>query len=293
MLLGVLEETPAAGSPGWGVRVVPNKYPALRPGDDVPVRDDFPWVSMPGLGHHEVVVETPCHDAEPESMDRGELAAVLRVFRRRYAVLITRPGIEAVVVFRNRGPQGGASLAHPHAQVIASGLVPPRLAAVRDWAGWHHAETDRCVTCEVLERELAVGERVVEATTGFAALVPFAATAPFELRIVPLRHQGAFAEASDAELAELAEVLGRSLRRLNAALGDPSYNYVIDSGTAKDAGAPHAHWSLSVVPGTSRPGGFEVGGGLPINPSLPEADATALRAAPACRDGEGGPGRAG
>ena len=275
MLAGIIEETPADAPPGWGVRVVANKYPALTPGNDPSRGTGFPVASLPGHGHHEVIIETPRHDASPESLDPAALAEVLRICRRRLAALAGQPGIGAVLVFRNRGEHGGASLAHPHSQVIATGLVPPRLAAARAWARERHAEYGRCAACETLAYELTDPRRVVETTERFVTVVPFAAANPFEQRILPRRHQPSFREAGDDELAALAPVLQRALRRLSAALGNPSYNYFIEPGTIDDG--PHAHWSLTILPGTTRPGGFELAAGLPINPSLPEKDAETLR----------------
>lgn len=279
LLPGIIEETATASPPGWQTRVVPNKYPALGPEAEAAAVGAFPWVSRPGHGAHEVIIETPRHDAAPETMAPAGLTEVLRTCRHRHAALGARPGIGAVVVFRNRGAAGGASLAHPHAQVIASALLPPSLAAARDWARAHHARHGRCVTCEVAARELEAGRRVVEVSDDVVALVPYAAAHPCEQRLVPRRHRASFAEATDAELAALAAMLQRALWRLNAVLGRPSWNWVIESGTIAETGAAHAHWSLRLVPGTTRPGGFELGAGVPINPSLPEADAEALRAA--------------
>ncbi len=281
MLPGIIEETPLAEPPGWRARVLPNKYPALRPETEAASAEGFPYLAVPGHGYHEVIVDTPRHDAEPASLGSDELADILRVYRRRYAERIAQPGIQAVVIFRNRGEHGGASLPHPHSQLIATGLVPPRLAAASAWAREHHERASRCVTCEVLSSELEDGQRVVDVSDHFAALVPFAAACPFDQRIVPTRHQASFDEAADDELADLGEMLKRTLARLATVLDSPPYHYVVESGTVADVGAPHAHWHLRIVPITSRPGGFELGTGMPINTSLPETDAEMLRSAAA------------
>lgn len=208
-----------------------------------------------------------------------ELTDMLAACRRRYVDLVRQPGIEAVLIFRNRGAHGGASQRHPHSQVIATGLVPPRVAIARDWARSYYAKQEQCAACALLARDGRDGRRIVESTDQFTTLVPFAAASPFEQRILPTRHEASFAETPEEELAALAASLWRALARLRAALDDPPYHYVIESGAAADAGTPYAHWSLRIVPAATRPGGFEVGSGLPINPSLPERDAEVLRAA--------------
>lgn len=279
LLPGIIEETPGAGSGPWGTRVVPNKFPAL---DSQAGTAGFPEAQgpvQPGYGVHEVIVETPRHDAELAARCANGLTAVAETYRRRLAALMAAPAIEAVLVFRNHGPAGGASLRHPHSQVIATPVVPPRLAQMVSWGRARYQEQGECVTCAELARALDDGSRVVEATDRFAALVPFAAENPFELWILPRRHVACFADAETEHLAALGALLGRALRRMESALAGPSYNFAIESAPAGHAGAPYFHWRLRIVPNLRTPGGFELGGGLAINPSSPEEDAAALRSA--------------
>lgn len=280
MLAGVIEESPSDTAPGWRTRVVPNKYPALSPPVADQKADEPAGASLPGHGYHEVIVETPRHDADIATLDEAGLTAVLRTYRQRYAALAARPGIKSVVLFKNHGSHAGASLVHPHSQVIASALAAPKTVAATAWARAHYEQEGRCVTCAEIALELRDGRRVVEATDGFLILVPFAAASPFEQRILPRRHQAPFARIDDATLTELGRVLQRALLRLRGNLGNPPYNYVVESGLVAESEAPYGHWSLRIVPDLVTPGGFELGTGLPINPSLPEEDAATLRAAP-------------
>ena len=278
LLPGIIEEV-ASGNPlGWRLRVVPNKYPALRPEAGLAPLVGRTGVAVPGHGHHEVIIETPRHDADLATVPDSDLSAVVRCYRRRFVELSARPGIKSVVVFRNRGAGGGASLAHPHSQVIATGMVSPRLFAATAWARSRGAGLDRCAVCEVLERELDDGRRIVEATDRFVVIVPFAAASPFEQWIVPRRHQASFAQIDEGELAAFDHLLQRALRRLGRALNDPAYNYAIELGVASDTLSPFVHWRLRIVPDLVTPGGFELGTGLPINPALPEDNASLLRA---------------
>jgi UDPglucose--hexose-1-phosphate uridylyltransferase len=278
MLPGIIAETPADGAPGWTVRVVPNKFPALQPERKTPICSDHQ--ARAGYGFHEVVIESPRHDAGLATMSAAELNTVVSAYRQRSKMLCEQPGIEAVILFRNQGSRAGASLLHPHAQVIALDLVPPRLNAMIDWGQRYYQKQGRCAICDELDIERRNGKRVIDENAHFLATVPFAAEHPFELWIVPKQHQASFTALGDAELRGFSEILGDSLRRLTVALADPPYNFVIDSAPRREIAAPHIHWRLRIVPDIATWGGFELGSGLPINPSSPEDDAALLRAAP-------------
>lgn len=285
MLPGITEEVPSGSPPGWCARVVPNKYPALQPGHDSTAQSsDGPGISLPGYGYHEVIIETARHDADLATLGGEDLNAVVRTCRNRCVELSTRPGIRSVVVFRNHGGRAGASLVHPHSQVLAAAVIPPRRATLSARARAHYEREGRCITCDVLRFECDEGHRIVAATGKFVALVPFAAVSPFELWIMPRRHQWTLAQADESELRELAGLLRHVLLGLRQILDDPPYNYAFESD---HAGAPYMHWCLRIVPSLIRPGGFEIETGLPINPSRPEDDAQSLCSAVA-KIGRGG-----
>jgi UDPglucose--hexose-1-phosphate uridylyltransferase len=275
----IVAETSANGSLGWSVRVVPNKFPALQLQADIGMPACRRHQALPGYGIHEVVIESPRHDADLATMTKPGLFAVVSMYRRRFQALLEQPRIETVVLYRNHGSKGGASLAHPHSQIIALGLVPPRLNALIETGLHHFRQKGRCATCEELDIEYQDGKRIVDENAQFVATVPFAAEHPFELWIVPKRHQASFTEVGDAELSDFTDLLGRSLQRLKSALDNPPYNFVVDSAPKSDVTARHIHWRLRIVPEIVTWGGFELGAGLPINPSNPEDDASVLRAA--------------
>jgi UDPglucose--hexose-1-phosphate uridylyltransferase len=291
LLARIIEETESPEPPGWCVRVVPNKYPAVGPeSGSSPVAAGH-GTALAGYGFHEVIIDSPRHDLDLPMLSDDGLAAAIGAYRRRCAELSARPGIECVVVFRNHGPRAGASLSHPHAQAIALGLVPPDLAAKAAWARDRFERGGRCAACDALERELEDGRRVVEATDDFLTVVPFAATTPFEQWIIPRRHRASFAAAEPDELVALGPVLKGALRRLAGALDDPPYNLAVDTAPAGQGATAWLHWSIRILPGMVTPGGFELATGLPINPSRPEDDAAALRRAAVVAGGGGRRGR--
>jgi UDPglucose--hexose-1-phosphate uridylyltransferase len=282
-LPGIVAETAAKDSPGWSVRVVPNKYPALLATNaTAPMCNQHRMLRA--YGFHEVVIESPRHDADLADMTAAERQVVVSMYHRRFDVLLRKTGIEAVVLFRNHGTKSGGSLAHPHAQIIALGLVPPKMAALSEAGLRHYRQEGSCATCRELDIESQIRKRIVDENTRFMALVPYAAERPFELWIVPKAHLASFAASNDTELCDFSDLLGRSLKRLKLALDDPPYNFVIDSATKSEVAAPHIHWRLRIIPETVTWGGFEFGSGLPINPSIPEDDASVLREVPLERE---------
>jgi UDPglucose--hexose-1-phosphate uridylyltransferase len=264
--------------PGWTLRIVPNKYPALQSdaegrGKRVGER------TLEGYGFHEVIIESPFHDADLVSIDETELHGVVAAYRDRCRLLIARPDIEAVVLFRNYGSRGGASLLHPHAQVLALGLVPARVAQMADWGWRYHNDHGSCPTCDEIAKERDLADRVVWDSPNFLVVVPFAAEHPFETWILPKRHQASFIELEDRHLRELGGLLRRALGGLRSALDNPAYNFVIDSAGRQHLAAPYVHWRLRIAPKLATSGGFELATGMAINPSSPEQDAAILRAA--------------
>lgn len=276
-LPGIITETPINRAPGWQVRAVPNKYPVLCPEAMTIQNDVYDHPVVPGYGFHEVIIESSRHDADLAYIADVEMAAVLSAYHRRFVWLADQPRIKSVILFRNHGSASGASLMHPHAQLIALDITPPGLQSRVDWAEAWYRDRGHCVVCDELAFEQRHGRRVVEETDHFIALVPFAAACPFELRLLPKRHQVSFAQISQSELIEFGALLQRALRRLKAVLGDPPYNFVVDSVAKSNIGRPDQHWRLRIAPTLVKPGGFELAADMPINPSNPEDDATVLR----------------
>lgn len=262
---------------GWRLRVIPNKFAALSgDGSREHVIDPLGFISMPGRGQHEVVVESPQHGWDLAMADEREVLDVLATYRARHRAL--RDAAAAVVViFRNHGPGAGTSLPHPHSQIVAPPVVPLLVRHRFDVAMQHHDDTGRCLYVEILDRELADGRRIVAQNDGFVAFQPFASAAPFETWLMPRTHRASFADADDDELARLASLLRDVLRGLRDLLDDPDYNYVIQSAPPGDEDRPYFLWHLQIVPRLSTPAGFELGSGISINPSSPEASAAALR----------------
>jgi len=278
----------APDTPGWQVRVVPNKYPALRIEGTTDVTIDGMYERMGGVGAHEVIIETTEHAAHPGVMRPDQLASVLWMYRERYRDLDGDPRFKYLLLFRNHGRQAGASLAHPHSQLIALPIVPKRAEEELAGAQAYFAREGRCIFCDILRQEAGPAEgadgagafgrhRVVWKNDEFVAFAPFASWCPFELWILPRRHTASFGALRDEQITPLAETLQSVLGRLHACLSNPPYNYIIHTAPY-DAKVDHFyHWHIEVLPRLSQVAGFEWGSGFYINTVPPEDAARYLR----------------
>jgi UDPglucose--hexose-1-phosphate uridylyltransferase len=260
----------------WRVRVVPNMYPALS-GDGSITRTGAPtFREMPGVGNHEVVIESPEHDARLDTMSRRDVSRVVEVWRSRCRDLLAEPHIRAVVVFKNFGPLAGTSLAHPHSQVVATPVFLPRLLRRLDVATRYYDDNGTCVYDDVIAAERSAKVRLVDECGKFIAFEPFAAGSPFETWVAPSFHQASFQDLDDEDVADLACILVRTLGAIRRACGDPDFNLVLYSAPA-DGHEPVFHWHIKILPKLTLPAGFEIGSAMGINTVPPENAAAALR----------------
>lgn len=277
MLPRVLVERAAPSGSGWQTRVVPNKYPALVAEASSERVQQGLYLSMQGYGHHEVIVEGPQHNHDLSDLPLDAVQIILATYQQRYLDLRQDDRNVLILLFRNHGPRAGASLIHPHSQIIAAGVIPRHIRWREDEAQRYFDEWGRCVYCDVLAFEQHAQQRVILETPAFLAFVPYAAEVPFETWIVPKRHRADFGQIDDDERIDLAWTLHTILARLRDRLHDPDYNYIINTSTRR-ADDRHLHWYLRIRPRLVTRAGFEIGSGIRINPSLPEADAALLKA---------------
>lgn len=261
----------------WERRVVPNRYPALRPDGETHRRGDPLAREMDGVGHHEVVIESPRHDERLDEMSVDRLAEVVTTWRERYRTLAADPLIKAVIVFKNFGERAGTSLVHPHSQILATPVTPPDALRRYAVATRYYDDTGRCVYLDLLGRELEAGERVVAEREGFVAVAPFASAVPFETWITPRRPRPSFASLEDREAREVADLLRDVVAAIRHGADDPDYNLVIHSAPPGEEAKPFFLWHVRILPRIVTPAGFELGSGMSINSVTPEDAARRLR----------------
>ena len=271
------EITRVPAGENWQVRVVHNKYPALQKEGERIRSFDGVHRRISGVGHHEVVIESPRHNLCAALDTPQHLSMVLGTLQSRCCELARDPRVEHIICFQNHGEHAGTSLLHPHSQIIALPVVPYEVRMRAEEARRYFDDIGICVFCQMLHDELRVGERIVAENASFVAFILYAALSPFHTWIVPRRHEASFLYASPTELADLGDILHCVLRKLYCGLHDPDYNYIIRTAPLRDPGHEYLHWYLTVVPRVTRAAGFELGSGMFINTTLPESAAAFLR----------------
>jgi UDPglucose--hexose-1-phosphate uridylyltransferase len=266
-----------ANGPGWKVRVVPNRFPALKIEGDLDRQAEGIYDRMNGVGAHEVVIETPDHARTLESLSPAEITEVLLALRARIHDLRNDQRFRYIVVFKNHGAAAGASLEHAHSQLIALPIVPRQVQNELEGARRHFELKERCIFCDIVGQERKDRSRLVYENEDFVVLAPWAPRSPFETWIVPRHHESSFEAEPRERLALCAQALGTTLRRLGAALGNPPYNFMVHSNPLREATSQSYHWHIEVMPALTHVAGFEWGSGFHINPVPPEAAAEFLR----------------
>jgi UDPglucose--hexose-1-phosphate uridylyltransferase len=279
-LLAWREGTPA-NSPGWAVRVVPNRVPLLRIEATNGPRVNGVLTSHEGLGAHEVVIETPRHDEPLHALSTDAICRVLWAWRTRLQDLKRDARFVSAIVFKNHGRASGARMDHSHSQILTSPFLPPQVDDKVRGAAGHFKQTGRCIFCDIIEQELKQKLRTVSDTGPIIAIAPYASRLPFETWLLPRDHQARFEDASDAALGAMAAVLKETLERINWALEDPAYNLALHTAPFHGEQDDSFHWHLEILPRVTRVSGLEWGSGLTRNPMPPEAAAKWLRDAPA------------
>jgi len=269
----------ARNTPGWSLRIVPNKFPALGIEGTLNRQGQGLYDKMNGIGAHEVIIETPDHLQTLATMPVRAVEDVLWAYRDRILDLKKDRRFKYVLIFKNHGDAAGASLEHTHSQLIALPVVPKRVREEVDCAKEYYSYKERCIFCDIIAQEKEDGARVIAENQSFIAVAPYAPRFPFEMWIVPKVHQSAFEESQKHEFEQLAAMLKDMLTRLDKVLDSPAYNHIIHTSPIPEASNDYYHWHLEIMPKLTKVAGFEWGTGFYINPTPPEESAKFLREA--------------
>jgi UDPglucose--hexose-1-phosphate uridylyltransferase len=269
----------APNTPGWELRVVPNKFPALQVEGTLDREPDGMFDRMNGIGAHEVIIETPHHDRSLAVMSEPEIERVLWAYRERILDLKRDGRLRYILVFKNHGAAAGATLEHTHSQLIALPIVPDFLRQELSGARRHFEVKERCVFCDVVHEDLLDGRRIIQENADIVALAPYAPRFAFETWLLPRRHGARFEEAPRHEYESLARMLKSVLQRMDRALETPPYNLIVHTSPFSEDTGDFYHWHVEIMPKLTRVAGFEWGTGFYLNPTSPEEAAQALRVA--------------
>jgi len=231
---------------------------------------------MNGIGAHEVVIETPDHNAALASLPSKKIEDLLWAFRDRILDLKKDRRFKYILLFKNHGEAAGASLEHTHSQLIALPIVPIYVVEELQGAKQYYIYKERCVFCDAIRQDIDDGARVVAENESFVTLAPYAPRFPFETWILPKSHESAFENSSSNMFENLARALKLLLMKADRVLDNPPYNLVVHTSPAQDPANEYYHWHIEFMPKLTKTAGFEWGTGFYINPTPPEEAARFL-----------------
>jgi UDPglucose--hexose-1-phosphate uridylyltransferase len=265
-------------SEGWWLRVVPNKFPALLVEGNLKRSGQGMYDRMTGYGAHEVVVESSSHDQTIADLPEDQIQEIIWAFRDRMVELRKDTRMKYILIFKNWGRDAGASLEHPHAQIIALPIVPKRVQEELLGSSKYYDYKERCVFCDMIRQELEDNCRIVAENDSFLSFMPFASRFPFETWILPKEHTSYFNDIQKNQVSDLSKIMKTTFGLLKTALDDPAYNFVIHTTPFDGTGnTPYYHWHIEIMPKLTRMAGFEWGSGFYINPTPPEQAARYLK----------------
>lgn len=257
----------------WKMRVLPNLYPAFHGESGFVVHHLGPvHVAADATGVHEVFVYSRDHAGGIERLDDQHAAEMMQVLKRRLTAHDESSAVRYTQVIINHGREAGASLSHPHAQLLGLPFVPTEILdeerAFARFAGG-------CVICTTIEAEVATGDRIVFANDDVVCVAPFWSGAPYELLLMPRHHEGHLQAADDRSLDAMGRAIRDAVGQLESAIGDVAYNLGVHSAPHEHSG--EYHWHVHLWPNLVTLAGFERGTGVMINVVAPEDAADALR----------------
>ncbi len=269
----------AKDTEGWWLRVVPNKFPALTSEGALKRQGEGMYDRMTGYGEHEVVIESPSHDNTIADLSVDQIMEIVWAFRDRTVELRKDHRMKYIMIFKNWGREAGASLEHPHSQIIGLPVVPKRVQEELLGSERYYEYKERCVFCDMIQQEQADNTRIIAGNDSFLSFMPFASRFPFETWILPREHASFFNDIQKNQVTDLAKLMKTTFQMMKESLDDPAYNFVIHTTPFDESGGvPYYHWHIEIMPKLTKVAGFEWGTGFYINPTPPEDAARFLLA---------------
>lgn len=262
----------------WTVQVIQNKFPALAERETCAMRTlKGPYEVMEGSGRHDIVI-TRDHDTNFAHLSTEAIVEVFEVFQERYRDMMQDTCVQYVSMFHNWGVSAGASVFHPHCQMLFLPIIPPDVFRSLHGSELYHERNDLCVHCVIVEFEKKEKKRVVYENKGAIVFAPLASREPFELRVFPKKHLPYFEDTDKKTMQLIADALRHALHILEERLNDPDYNFFIHTAPVKDKEKyGHYHWHIEIQPKTKIDAGFELGTGIEINVVDPDDAVVMLR----------------
>jgi UDPglucose--hexose-1-phosphate uridylyltransferase len=276
----IRDHSTAPNTPGWQVRVVANKYPALQIEGNLDRRGVGIYDMSNGIGAHEVLIETPYHQKDIPDLLNHEIENFITMYCRRATDLMRDKRFKYIMIFKNFGQAAGASLEHPHTQIIALPMVPKNVAEEIKGANHYFEYRERCIFCDIIKQETQEKERIISENKYFLSFCPFVSRFPFEIWIIPKIHRVYFSHMPQEEIPALASILKETISDIEKVFANPSYNFIIHSSPVNGDGTIEGyHWHIEFMPKLTRVAGFEWGSGFYVVATPPELAAKYLKEA--------------
>ena len=261
----------------WSLVVVPNKYPAFLPYPKLEKRvEGGIYQKVNAVGYHEVVI-TRDHKKDIDELPREKIKEVFDAYQERYLALKDKRFVNHIFIFHNHGPKAGASIAHPHSQIITTPHIDTDLENALSRAEQYFKEKKHCVYCRMNKWEIKSKKRIVYENEEFVAVCPFASKTAFQVIISPKKHLSYFEEITEKEKKFLADAFYVVFRKINKGLNNPDYNFYLHSAPCDGKDHNYYHWHWTILPKTSVWAGFEVEARMEISTIEPEEAAKYLR----------------
>ncbi len=264
--------------PNWELRIIPNKFASLEHTKSYNHKDFY--VSHSGDGDHEVII-TRKHNEPVALQSISTVETTLKIFQRHIKQLDKHPELAYVQIFHNHGRDAGASIVHPHYQLLATPIVPPHIHGEIMGCQHYYQNNKSDIYGDIIKEELSVKDRIVHESEHFVVFSAYASRKPFETWIMPKRQCARFEEATEDEIRHLAFVLKVTLGQLFTKLSDPPLNFYIHTMPIERGRKTYDErafrWHLTIFPRITIWAGFEYATGIPVNPMLPEVTAKFLR----------------
>jgi UDPglucose--hexose-1-phosphate uridylyltransferase len=265
------------GRMNWSLRVVPNKFPAVVDQGNWMLESKGIYQSGNGIGIHEVIIESPQHLFNVQSLDEAQFKRILHAYKERIAQLRTDKRWRCVAIYKNQGPQAGATLDHVHSQLVALPIVPKGFEEEIANAKRHYESTGDCVYCRMIDTEIREQTRIVLESDRFIVVCPFASRFSYETWILPKQHNSSFDLQPTQNYPELARALREILIRIGRRLESPSFNYILYTNRLDEDENGYYHWYIAILPKLTQAAAFEWGFGAHMNSVAPEEAARLLR----------------
>ena len=261
----------------WTTIVIPNKYPAFIPYPKLERKKEGKfYLKMNAAGFHEVVV-TKDHKKSLGQFKLKEVKEVIDVYQERYLDLMEKNFVNYVSIFHNHGAEAGASISHPHSQIITTPLIDVDLNKALLSSEKYYKKTKKCIYCQMNEWERKVKKRIVFENKEFLVICPFASKSAFEVIISPKKHLPHFEKITEKEKWQLSEAFQAALNKLYKGLANPAYNFYLHTSPCDGKSYSHYHWHWTVLPKTATWAGFEIGTRMEISTIEPEKATEYLR----------------